>query len=155
MQSLPFAAGADHQNRAGAVAGADEDVARARRAMDEVPGPQQALLLLDEEQAFAGEDEEVLLHVLGVVEPVRLARVEDVNADPVLLELARLGLDVRPLASTRIACPRDLGHVQHKPARRGHDRARLGLLDLRLPGGHGETLIGFDRWRSRGTSWTM
>jgi hypothetical protein len=116
--------------------------------VDEIPGLQRALLLLDQEQAFAREDEEVLLHVLGVIEPVRLARMQDVDADPVLLELARFGLEVRPLSAALVSRPRDIGHVEHEPARRAHDRAGVGLLDLRLPGGHGGTLIGFERWRS-------
>ena len=53
--------GAGHQDRARLVAGADEDVLRSRRAMDEVPRPQPPLLTLDEQQALAGENEEVLL----------------------------------------------------------------------------------------------
>jgi hypothetical protein len=54
---------------------ADEDVLRPRRAVEEVPRLQAALLTLDEEDAFGGEYEEVLLHVLRVVFPVRLARI--------------------------------------------------------------------------------
>ena len=48
--------GAGHQDRARPVAGADEDVLRSRRAVDEVPGTQPPLLTLDEQQALAGRE---------------------------------------------------------------------------------------------------
>ena len=41
--------------------GRDDDVRRSRRAVDEVPCGQLPLLVLDDERAFAGEDEEELL----------------------------------------------------------------------------------------------
>src|SRR5215217_6234085 len=87
VQRLLRPAGADHEDRAGPVARADADVARPGREVDEVPGLQAPLLLLDEQQALAGEHEEVLLHALGVVEAVHLSGVKDVDADPVLLKL--------------------------------------------------------------------
>jgi hypothetical protein len=49
--------------------------------MEEVPSAQRALLTLDEQRAVAGQDEEVLLLVLGVVAAVRLARWQHVDAD--------------------------------------------------------------------------
>ena len=52
---------ADHEDRARAVAGADEDVPRAAGAVEPVPLVERALLLLDEEQTGALEDEEPLL----------------------------------------------------------------------------------------------
>jgi hypothetical protein len=44
---------AGHEDHARPVAGADEGVLRAGRAVDEIPGPQLALLHLDHEQAGA------------------------------------------------------------------------------------------------------
>src|SRR2546425_1653445 len=58
---------ADHQDRAGLVAGADEDVLGPGRGVEEVPRTQRPLLALDEQRALAGEDEKVLLLVLRVV----------------------------------------------------------------------------------------
>ena len=73
----PALAGADHEDHARAVAGADEDVLGAGRAVHEVPRLQRPLLTLDQEEALAGEDEEVLLVGLAVVHPARLSRLED------------------------------------------------------------------------------
>src|SRR5919201_2813832 len=67
---------AGHEDHARPLSGADEDVLGAGWAVDEVPSPERTLLSLDQEQALAGEDEEVLLARLGVVEPARLARLE-------------------------------------------------------------------------------
>src|SRR5207247_2298982 len=78
--------GTDHQDRARAGAGSDEDMARVRWTVHEVPCPQRPLLLLDEQEALAVEDEEVLLRRLGVVEAVRLARLEHADVHPDLLE---------------------------------------------------------------------
>src|SRR5262245_6883172 len=65
------------------------------RAVDEVPGAQRPLLLLDQEQAGAGEHEEVLLAGLPVVQPGRLAGLEDGEREPGLPEPLRL--EVRSL----------------------------------------------------------
>jgi hypothetical protein len=45
---------------AGAVARADDDVLRFRRAVDEVPRAKPSLLTLDQQQALSCQDEEVL-----------------------------------------------------------------------------------------------
>src|SRR5262249_19276900 len=58
----------DHQDHARILAGAREAVLGPRWSMEEVPGLQPALLVLDEQRAFSGEDEEVFLVLLGVVE---------------------------------------------------------------------------------------
>src|SRR4051812_14849276 len=94
------AAGADGEHDARAVAGADEDVFRPRRAVHEAPRAQEPLLALDQQEALARQDEEVLLRVLPVVEPVRLARMKDADADPDLLEVlaGRLVRHVRAAA---------------------------------------------------------
>jgi len=79
VKLLVLPARARHENRAWAVVGADEDVLGAGRQVDEVPRAQRPLLTLDEEEALAVEDEEVLLKRLAVVEAVGLARVEDAD----------------------------------------------------------------------------
>src|SRR5262249_58901477 len=65
-----------HEDHALAVARADEAVLGPRRAVDEVPGLQVALLALDDQQALPAEDEEVLLVHLAGIAPARLARFE-------------------------------------------------------------------------------
>src|SRR4051794_8071418 len=52
---------ADHQDHARLLTGAGEAMLGPRRSVEEVPGPQTALLVLDEQRALAGEDEEALL----------------------------------------------------------------------------------------------
>lgn len=73
-------AGADGEDRA-SVTGADDDVLRAGRAVDEVPLPQRPFLTLDDEQCLAGEHDEVLLILLPVVHGHRLAWPEYVQPD--------------------------------------------------------------------------
>src|SRR5262249_7590204 len=94
--SLPPRPG--HQDHARPLAGADEDVLGAGGAVEEVPGPQRPLITFDEQRALPGEDDEVLLLRLGVVEAVRLARLEDVETDPELAEprFAALERALRP-----------------------------------------------------------
>ena len=65
---------ADGEDRARALAGADENVLRPRRAVHEVPGSEPPLLSFDEQQALARKHEEVLLFVLAVVHAGGLAR---------------------------------------------------------------------------------
>src|SRR5206468_12680887 len=71
----------DHEDRAWPVTGADEDVLGPGRAVEEVPRPQEPLLSLDEQATLAGQDEEILLLRLAVVEAVRLPRLEHVQPD--------------------------------------------------------------------------
>src|SRR5947208_15337254 len=72
---------ADHQDRAGLVAGADEDVLGPSRCVEEVPRAQRPFLPLHEQRALTGQDEKVLLLVLGVVAAVGLAGWKHVDAD--------------------------------------------------------------------------
>ena len=53
MPSGPALARARHEDEAGPVAGADDDVVGAGRAVHEVPRSQVALLALDQQQALA------------------------------------------------------------------------------------------------------
>src|SRR5207342_2805462 len=109
VQLLALVAHADHQDRARPVAGADDDVVGPGRAVEEVPGLEVPFLILDDQQALAREHEEVLLHALGVVAAVRLARLEDVDADPVLLERCVPRLPRGPLAGDLVAVPPAVG----------------------------------------------
>jgi hypothetical protein len=75
IDDLPLArARADHEEHARLFARSDEDVSRPGRTVEEVPGSQPALFLLDDRDALAREDEEVLLARVGVVEAARLPR---------------------------------------------------------------------------------
>ena len=60
---------------------ADEDVMRPRRAVDEVPCLQAALLAFDHEHALSADDEEVLLAAFAVVRAIALARHEHMDAE--------------------------------------------------------------------------
>jgi hypothetical protein len=80
-----------------------------------VPLLQRALLALDDQQALAAENEEALLRVLGVVEALRLAGLEHVQAQ------AELGEGVVPLEAADRAVPVGvlpvrLACVQDEPA---------------------------------------
>jgi len=83
--------------------------------MEEVPGAELALFLLDDEQASPGKHEECLLRVLPVVVAEALTRLEDADVDadvrepPLALEVA---VDTEPL---RFA-PADLARADHEPA---------------------------------------
>src|SRR6185369_7782551 len=100
-----------------------------RRRVDEVPGAQFSLLALDEQQALAGEDEEVLLLVLAVIEPVGLAGLEHVEPEAELRELGPPGLERalragRPLLAAGGAQPLRVSDVDDEPALAGRREAR-------------------------------
>ena len=86
---LPGRPRAGHEEDARAVARPHEDVLGARRAVHEVPGPERPLLALDEQQALAREDEEVLLGRLRVVEAARPAGAEHGEGEADLRERLR------------------------------------------------------------------
>src|SRR5919106_5884948 len=72
---------------------ADEGVRSARRAVRVVPSPERPLLALDEQDALAHEDEEVLLLIrLVVVQAGRLCRRDDAECEP--RERPFVGLEV-------------------------------------------------------------
>jgi hypothetical protein len=81
---------AEHQDRAWPVAGPHEGVRRPGGTVEEVPGSEVSLLVLDDESACSGQDEERFLICLGVIH-VALARLEDGHIDPELRELDRRG----------------------------------------------------------------
>jgi hypothetical protein len=80
------ARGAEHQHGARVLAGPDEDVAGAVRAMEVVPLAQRLLPPVDHRKALPGEDEETFLSVLGVVQTAGLAGVQDLDGDPEVRE---------------------------------------------------------------------
>src|SRR5512142_2752438 len=86
LDSSPASAPAERDHQRGAVTGSDDDVRRPAGTVNEVPRPQGNLLILDEEKALAGEDEEALLVPLPVIEAHRLAGQEPVEIDPDLAE---------------------------------------------------------------------
>ena len=95
--------------------------------MDEVPCAQPSLFTLDEQHAFAGKDEKVLLLVFSVVKAVPLTRFEDVEPDAVLRELdvpaleaaLRAGCDLRFFFGRALVLRRQplcVTHVHDEPA---------------------------------------
>src|SRR4051812_36848429 len=121
-----------HQDRARPVAGADRDVPRAGRRVQVVPRAHPALLALDDRDAFAGEDKEALEVVLLMVEARRVARPQDVHADPDPVRLVVGRPEAAPRAAARHRPPPDLREVQDVPAVVDRHAADLGVLDLRL-----------------------
>src|SRR5947208_3302155 len=111
---VPARAPADGEDRAGRGTRADEDVLRPRRAVDEVPLLQTPFLALDQEQALAREDEEVLLVFLAVVHARGLSRFEHSDVDPELRE-AGIALESRVRAVVAVE-PARLAGVDDKPA---------------------------------------
>src|SRR5215211_3529004 len=105
---------ADHDDRARPVTGADERVLRPRRAVDEVPGLQVALLTFDHEHTLAGDDEEVLLAPLAVVQaPLTGRENQDSEAEvgPLLPPF-----EVRVLPALLASEPRHVTRVDYEPA---------------------------------------
>ena len=107
---------ADHQDRARPIAGPDEDVLRAGRAVDEVPLAHGPLLALDEQLALSEQHEEPLLLRLGVVEAVRLARHEHADVDPDLLEPRVAAVEDAAGAEVVRVQPGGVAHVDDEPA---------------------------------------
>src|SRR5207248_2059350 len=124
-------AATEGQDRARAVAGADEHVLRPRRAVDEVPRAELPLLTLDEQQALAREDEEVLLDLLPVVHAGGLTRREDADVDADLLEPS-LALEPGPRTERVVLVPACLLRVDDEPALALWNEAGLRLLERRL-----------------------
>ena len=89
--------------------------------LEEVPRPNQPLLALDEQRALPGQHQERLLLRLGVVEAVRLTRLQDVQPDADLRELELLALE-RALRTGRLLVallrrqPLCVPHVHDEPA---------------------------------------
>ena len=125
-------AGADHEDHARTVAGADRDVVGPGRAVQVVPLAHAALLALDDGDALAAEHEEALLGGLGVVAAVGLAGHEHVRPDAELRERGVARAEVAPDAEVAIALPARLGEVEDEPALALDDLPGLGLLERGL-----------------------
>lgn len=110
----------------------------ARRAMDEVPLPQRALLALDDQERLAGEDQEILLVGLPVIHRHRLSRLEHEEVDA---ELRKLRVALEPAHGSAWAAvePPRVARVQHEPAFALRHEPVLRLLERRLRN-HGRTL---------------
>src|SRR6201987_3912325 len=115
---------------------ADEDVLGPGRGVDEVPGPERPLLPLNQQQALAVQDDEVLLFVLGVVVAGGLARLQDADVDadegkPALALKAGEGAEVA-------AAPDGVAGVEDEPPRPLRRQPARGPPQWRLVwhGGH-------------------
>jgi hypothetical protein len=98
------------------------------RTVKEIPRAEEPLLTLDEQPALPGQHQERLLLVLGVVETVRLPRLEDVEPDAELgkLELPALEGTLRagrPLFAVLGGQPLGVPHVHDEPAVAGRREA--------------------------------
>src|SRR5204863_8146722 len=118
---------AGHDDDARPLARPDENVMRPGRAVDEVPGLKAALLAFDHEHALSGNDEEVLLAVLAVVQAVPLARHEDLDAEAELCPVL-LSFEVRVLPALLALDPGDVARIDDEPALALGDEPGLGSL---------------------------
>jgi hypothetical protein len=98
MQQLVLRPRTGHQDHARPVAGAHEDMFGPGGTVEEVPRPEEPLLTLDEQPALPEQHEERLLLRLGVVEGVRLARLQDAEVDTELREPELPALESAPRA---------------------------------------------------------
>src|SRR5215211_6490686 len=92
-----------------------EGVRDAGRAVHEVPLAEGALLTVDEQHAASGQDDEVLLDVLGVVEGAEFPWLEQGDVDPDLREW-RVALEVADRGPLVASAPPGLASVDHEPA---------------------------------------
>jgi hypothetical protein len=97
----------------------------------EVPGSERPLLPFDDQQALAGEDEEVLLVGLPVVHRKGLAWPEARELDPELRELG-LALEDGAVAAALALAPDGLPRVEDEPAVSVRPQPGLGLFERRL-----------------------
>ena len=100
--------------------------------MDEVPRPEKALLAFDEQEAVAGEDEEVLLGVLAVVHAVRLTRPEDPDAEAEFLEAVIGVLEAAVAAEDGVFVPAGSARVDDEATTTFGDKTRVAFGQLCL-----------------------
>src|SRR5207249_4862656 len=106
---------ARHEDRARAVARADEPVLGVRRTVHEVPAFQVSLLALDQEQALAGKHEEVLLVRLAVVPASRLSRLQHSDREAEVRKGHFVTLEYARSAERLVRHPRGFRNVDDKP----------------------------------------
>src|SRR5689334_6312323 len=104
----------DRDQKGGASARANDDVRYSRRAVQVVPLLQLSLLAFDDQETFAGENEEALLMVLSVVERDRLPRPDDTEIEAKLGEALTL-LEVAVHAGGSAVVPLHLANVADEP----------------------------------------
>jgi hypothetical protein len=105
----------------------------ARRAVDEIPRPKVAFLGLDEQQAFAGEDEEVLLVGLSVIKAARLSGRDHRQRESHVGEGRRVvALEGAGRAEHLAREPRRLQDVDHESAVADRRQARVRPLHARF-----------------------
>jgi hypothetical protein len=92
---------------------------------------QATLISLDEQQALAGEHEEVLLGVLAVIHAVRLARLQHLDVDAEVGEADVALADARG-AERLVMPPRRLERVDDEPALTRRNEPTLGLPERSL-----------------------
>src|SRR6476646_6082223 len=103
--------------------------------MEEVPGSEESLLALDEQPALTGQNEEVLLIRLGVVDAA-LAGLQDGHIDPQLRELDRrlavlVGEPTRSAPRLRRE-PLGIAHVDDEPPLRDGGKPGASVLKPRF-----------------------
>src|SRR5207302_2550357 len=111
----PPAARADREHDRRPVSCTDDHVRRPAGTVEEVPRFERPLLALDEEQALARQHQEPFLVVLAVIQPERLAGLEDVQVDAELLERS-LSLEIAAGSERPVVAPATLAGVEHEPA---------------------------------------
>src|SRR3954465_2998201 len=103
--------------------------------MEEVPGSEESLLVLDEQPALTGQNEERLLIRLGVIDAA-LTGLEDGQIDPELRELDRtfavlVGEPTRRAPRLRRE-PFGIAHVDDEPTPRDGGKPGAGVLEPRF-----------------------
>src|SRR5438105_10329771 len=100
--------------------------------MDEVPGLQRALLALDDQEALAGEDEEVLLVRLAVVSAAGLAGLKDGDRVAELRELHVAAFEDAGRAEGLVGDPGGVADVDDEPALGDGRQSVVQLFEARL-----------------------
>src|SRR5215218_6661482 len=121
-----------HEDHARPVPRADEAVVCLSGTVDEVPRSERPLLALDQQQAFAGEDEEFLLVGLTVISPTRLLRLEHRQREADVRERRIVALEDAGGSESRVRHPRGVPHVDDEPALAHRCEAGIQLLKARF-----------------------
>src|SRR2546421_6037684 len=135
MELLVRSPRAGHQDHGRSIAGAHEDMLGSGGTVEEVPRPEEPLLAVDEQPALPRQHEERLLLRLGVIEAVRLARLQDAEVDAELRERHVLTLESAARAEGARQPPLGVPHVDDEPALAGGGEAGAGIVEPRLEHG--------------------
>jgi hypothetical protein len=100
--------------------------------MDEVPRGKRSLLALHEQNALAGDDEEVFLAGLCVVQPPRPTRLKHPHVDAELGEGRLPGFEEAGRPEHVVRLPRRVAQVDDEPAVGDGPQAGTGMLERRL-----------------------